>query len=137
MIGMIEVYLTGRCNKINKFIMAQPKRMSLTLFAKCGIKQQLDSLIRADYCLLNEHSNEEQAILQCQLTQQNSILKEYIKVVEEEYNVPNPLNRHPTKTSSKKKLDLSILQLGREQLDARYADKNKKKLTLTTPTKDI
>lgn len=72
----------------------------------------------------------------CQLTKNNHIIKEYIQVVEEEYNVPNPLNKPNSKCSSRKKLELSILGSSKEHSEVKNHDKNRKKLSLATPMKE-
>lgn len=70
-------------------------------------------------------------MLQCHLARDNHILQRYIQVVEEDYNVPSPLKNRPSKVSSTKKLELSILSASKEHFDPRAQDKNKKKLTIT------
>jgi hypothetical protein len=54
--------------------------------------------------LLKKNSNDEKAILNCQLVQNNPVIKQYIKVVEEDYNLPNPLEKTSSRVNSKKKL---------------------------------
>ena len=71
----------------------------------------------------------------CQLTKNNHLIKQYIQVVEEEYNVPNPLAKPTSKCSSKKKLELSILSSSKDHSDAKYQERNRKKLSLATPMK--
>jgi hypothetical protein len=108
----------------------QSKRMSLTLQGRCAVRRQMDDLLQADYQLLNDHPQEEQAVLRCHLATNNRIIHQYIQVVEQDYNVPSPLHRPPN-NSSKKKLELSILSASKEHAGLGDGERNRKKLTLT------